>query len=90
MSDTYFWSSAGLTPHLPLLLTSGAINTDGMKYLVEETKDYYLALLDKGVEQIPVFNDSCLLELNIGLEPFCNLDNKRNILRQIFLEHCKK
>lgn len=90
MADTYFWSSAGLTPHLPLLLTSGAINTDGMKYLVEETKDYYLALLDKGVEQIPVFNDSCLLELNIGLEPFCNLDNKRNILRQIFLEHCKK
>lgn len=90
MSDTYFWSSAGLAPHLPLLLTSGAINTDGMKYLVEETKDYYLALLDKGVEQIPVFNDSCLLELNIGLEPFCNLDNKRNILRQIFLEHCKK
>lgn len=90
MVDTYFWSSAGLAPHLPLLLTSGAINTDGMKYLVEETKDYYLALLDKGVEQIPVFNDSCLLELNIGLEPFCNLDNKRNILRQIFLEHCKK
>lgn len=90
MSDTYFWSSAGLTPHLPLLLTSGAINTDGMKYLVEETKDYYLVLLDKGVEQILVFNDSCLLELNIGLEPFCNLDNKRNILRQIFLEHCKK
>ena len=90
MADTYFWSSAGLAPHLPLLLTSGVINTDGMKYLVEETKDYYLALLDKGVEQIPVFNDSCLLELNIGLEPFCNLDNKRNILRQIFLEHCKK
>lgn len=90
MADTYFWSSAGLAPHLPLLLTNGTINTDGMKYLVEETKDYYLALLDKGVEQIPVFNDSCLLELNIGLEPFCNLDNKRNILRQIFLEHCKK
>ena len=90
MADTYFWSSAGLAPHLPLLLTNGTINTDGMKYLVEETKDYYLALLDKSVEQVPVFNDSCLLELNIGLEPFCNLDNKRNILRQIFLEHCKK
>ena len=90
MADTYFWSSAGLAPHLPLLLTNGTICTDGMKYLVEETKDYYLALLDKGVEQIQVFNDSCLLELNIGLEPFCNLDNKRNILRQLFLEHCKK
>ena len=90
MADTYFWSSAGLAPHLPLLLTSGAINTDGMKYLLEETKNYYLTLLDKGVEQIPVFNDACLLEFNIGLEPFCNLDNKRNILRQIFLEHFKK
>ena len=45
MADTYFWSSAGLPPHLPLLLTSGAINTDGVRYLVVEVKNKYKFLL---------------------------------------------
>lgn len=45
MADTYFWSSAGLAPHLPLLLTNGTINTDGMKYLVEATKGNYERLV---------------------------------------------
>lgn len=47
MADTYFWSSAGLAPHLPLLLTNGAVNTDGMKYLVEGMKENYNNLIRK-------------------------------------------
>ena len=45
MADTYFWSSLSLVPCLPRLLTSGAINTDGMKYLVNDSQDYYENLL---------------------------------------------
>lgn len=45
MADTYFWSSSGLAPHLPLLVTNGTINTDGMKYLVSDSGEYYDQLL---------------------------------------------
>lgn len=48
MADTYFWSSLGKAPHLPLLLTNGTINTDGMKYLVDDTREYYDNLLEEG------------------------------------------
>lgn len=50
MADTYFWSSAGLAPHLPLLLTSGAINTDGMRYLISDSREYYDGLLEESEE----------------------------------------
>lgn len=45
MADTYFWASSGLAPHLPLLVTNGTINTDGMKYLVSDSREYYDQLL---------------------------------------------
>ena len=45
MADTYFWSSLGKAPHLPLLVTNGTINTDGMKYLISDSRDYYDQLL---------------------------------------------
>lgn len=51
MADTYFWSSAGLAPHLPLLVTNGTINTDGMKYLVSDSREYYDQLLLTSEEQ---------------------------------------
>ena len=50
MADTYFWSSAGLAPHLPLLVSNGTINTDGMKYLLYDSCVYYLHLLDTSLE----------------------------------------
>lgn len=45
MADTYFWAYAGLAPHLPLLVTNGTINTDGMKYLISDSREYYDNLL---------------------------------------------
>lgn len=51
MADTYFWSSAGLAPHLPLLLTNGTINTDGMKYLINNSREYYDGLLAESEEK---------------------------------------
>ena len=51
MADTYFWSSSGLAPHLPLLVTNGTINTDGMKYLISDSREYYDQLLLKSEEK---------------------------------------
>lgn len=50
MADTYFWSSAGLAPHLPLLFADGTICTDGMKYLINDSRKYYDWLLAESVE----------------------------------------
>lgn len=51
MADTYFWSSVGLAPHLPLLLTNGTICTDGMKYLINDSREYYDGLLAESEEK---------------------------------------
>lgn len=90
MADTYFWSSAGLAPHLPLLLTSGAINTDGMKYLVESANTYYIRLLNEGYNKNVVYNDTQLLELSKVIAPLNNNDKNNETLKKIFLEHCYK
>lgn len=52
IADTYFWSSEGLSPCLPKLLTNGTINTDGMKYLVNEHKNNYNSLLNSSEDKI--------------------------------------
>lgn len=63
MADTYFWSSVGLAPHLPLLVTNGTINTDGMKYLVDYSREYYDRLLlesEENAKQNPFMQQNLL------------------------------
>lgn len=90
MADTYFWSSAGLAPHLPLLLTNGTVNTDGMKYLMESANTYYTRLQNEGYNKNVVYNDTQLLELSKGITPLNNNDKNNETLKKIFLEHCYK
>lgn len=45
MADTYFWSAKGLSTYLPKLLMDGSINTDGMKYLIDNSREFYDKLL---------------------------------------------
>lgn len=52
MADTYFWSAFGSVPQLPRMLTDGSINTDGMKYLVDDTREYYGNLLLESQEKV--------------------------------------
>ena len=89
MADTYFWSSAGLAPHLPLLLTNGAINTDGMGYLVEETKGNYermVELEEKYLDRNP-FVEFNALNLYDGTSCFYQNKSKRDILETIFISY---
>lgn len=92
MADTYFWSSAGLAPHLPLLLTNVTINTDGMKYLFEATKGNYERLLVKDnkytLEQ--PFEDTKALSLYDGISCYYQEGNQKAKLEEIFISYCSK
>lgn len=92
MADTYFWSSAGLAPHLPLLVTNGIINTDGMKYLVDDTRKYYNNLLTLSEEkslELPFVEDN-LLNLYDGASTLWDNNTKEDKIRDIFLTYCSK
>lgn len=90
MADTYFWSSLGKAPHLPLLITDGAINTDGMKYLVSDSREYYDQLLLSSEENAKgnPFMQENLLNLYEGSAELWDEDIKRNNIERIFLLRC--
>lgn len=80
MADTYFWSSAGLKPQLPHLVTNGTINTDGMKYLVSDSREYYNSLLLTGEERAkenPFAQDN-LLNLYEGCAELWDEESRNN------------
>ena len=90
MADTYFWSSAGLAPHLPQLLTNGTSNTDGMMFLVEEARGYYekmVELEEKYLETNP-FAGINALNLYNGTSCFYQNKSKQDKLETIFISYC--
>lgn len=92
MADTYFWSSVGLAPHLPLLLTNGSICTDGMGYLVEETKEYFerLAKEEEQYAKYQPFAEAKALSLYDGTSCFYHDDSRKVKLESIFISYCSQ
>lgn len=92
MADTYFWSSAGLAPHLPLLLTNGTINTDGMSYLVDGSREYYSNLLTTSEEKSLdiIFLEDNLLNLYEGTSVLWDVKTKVAKLEEVFYSYCRK
>lgn len=89
--DTYFWSSEGLSPCLPELLTNGTINTDGMKYLVNNSQEYYeRLLLTCNENEQELFSDSKDLDLFEGTSCFWNDELKIEKLENIFISYCSR
>lgn len=89
MADTYFWASAGLAPHLPLLVTNGTINTDGMKYLISDSRDYYDQLLltsEERAKENP-FMQQNLLNLYDGSVELWDKNTKKGKLERAFLTY---
>lgn len=89
MADTYFWSSLGSTPHLPLLLINGSINTDGLKYLVDDSREYYNQLLKTSEENAKgdPFIQENLLILYEGSAELWEENIRRRKLESIFLTY---
>ena len=88
MADTYFWSSLGKAPHLPLLVTNGTINTDGMKYLVDDSREYYDKLYSDAKADDAFLMDNTLLSLSESVLCFETISDGTNRLHQLFLERC--
>lgn len=91
MADTYFWSSSGLAPHLPLLVTNGTINTDGMKYLISDSREYYDQLLlasEKNAKENPFDGKDKLLNLYEGTKVILDDCEKRNFFDRILMTYC--
>ena len=88
MADTYFWSSAGLAPHLPLLVTNGSINTDGMKYLVSDSREFYEKLLlanYKNPKDIPSFFQDDFLNLYEGCVELLDEKKRKETFNDLIL-----
>lgn len=85
MADTYFWSSTGLAPHLPQLLTNATICTDGMKYLINDSREYYDGLWAESEEKAKEnpFIQEKLLNLCEGSAELWNKDRKISMLENI-------
>lgn len=92
MADTYFWASSGLAPHLPLLVTNGTINTDGMKYLINDSREYYDQLLltsEEKAKENPFMQEN-LLNLYEGSAELWDEAAQSRVLSEIFLNYCEK
>lgn len=90
MTDTYFWSSNGNSPKLPQLLTNGSINTDGMKYLIDDCREYYSNLFNNSLTEVSVINDFYLVNMSRCLNVLLDDKSSKDRLKKILLEHCKK
>lgn len=89
MADTYFWSFAGFVPHLPTLITNGAINTVGMKYLFNESRKYYNKLLidsEEKAEENP-FAQENLVNLYEGIADLLDKKTKRVTFEKILMDY---
>ena len=90
LADVYFWSAHGVAPILPSLLTMGAVNTDGMKYLLSSSQERYAQLVE-GVwkEKYAVFTaPNTLLSLEGGYSAFLEKDTTKQHLDNVFLRYC--
>lgn len=92
IADTYFWSAFGSVPQLPRMLTDGTINTDGMKYLVDDTCGYYSNLLttsEKKSLELPFAEDN-LMKLYDGVSFLWDDKTKVAKLEEMFCSYCHK
>lgn len=85
LADVYFWSAHAVAPILPSLLTMGAINTDGMKYLLKTNEERYMQLMDNTEELVNQLSVSPnqLISLYEGTNVFYDQNTKLKKLGEI-------
>lgn len=89
IADSYFWSAFGHAPQLPALIVNGTINTDGMKYLENDCREYYNKLFlssENKSKEIP-FEEDNLLNLFGGVSALWDEDTRDVILEKIVLQY---
>lgn len=87
LADVYFWSAHNRPPILPTLLTIGAVNTDGMKYLVDNAHLQYSNLLNNDIKGIlcgdEIFKeDNRVIDLYKGIKMLWDDDSLNQLLNK--------
>lgn len=88
LADVYFWSAHNHTPILPTLLSIGAVNTNGMKYLLQSNEQRYMQLLEeteKDSQSVTIEEAEKLLALYEGNYPFWDENKCERELEKIFI-----
>lgn len=90
IADTFFWSSSSLAPHLPWLISNDIINTDGMKYLIDNSRELYANLIESTVQNShsDFFINEKNLDLYEGIEILYDKARKKTLLGNLFLKYC--
>lgn len=91
-ADSFFWSAFGHIPQLPKLIKNDIINTDGMKYLINDSLEYYSNLLAES-ERVSLeqpFNNDNLLNLYEGISVLWDEKTKYTKLEELFNVYCNK
>ena len=92
IADAYFWSSTGLPPHLPVLISNGTINIDGMKYLVNDSREYYNKLFvtsEEKAKENPFVLEN-LVNLFEGSSELWDEEFKEKKLEETFVKYCNR
>lgn len=89
IADTYFWSAFGSVPQLPRMLIDGTINTDGMKYLVDDTNKNYEDLYARSENTLVLqpFAQNNLLSFLSGASVLWSDAVTANHIERIFVSH---
>lgn len=87
LADVYFWSAHSEAPILPSLLTIGAINTDGMKYLLSSNESRYSDLMINATnnDTDAYIDFDNLYSLYIGNIPIWNEKIRNEKLEELFM-----
>lgn len=89
IADDYFLASSGISPILPALVSGGVINTDGMKYLLDESKKHYHdILLDSWKQTSSNDNNSSLQRLSLIEGASIFIDNPSREIKNTLVEIC--
>lgn len=89
IADTYFWSAFGSVPQFPRMLTDGTINTDGMKYLVDDINKNYEDLYAKSEKTLVIqpFAQNNLLSFLSGASFLWSNAVTANHIERIFVSY---
>ena len=90
IADAYFWTLYSTQPIIPTLLQIGGINTDGMRYLIKDSKEQYLSLLADGNDQLikSSLNGNKVMNLYDGISPFFDDSESNEYLDKLFVNYC--
>ncbi|MDY2943870.1 MAG: hypothetical protein SOT07_09295 [Paludibacteraceae bacterium] len=90
LADVYFWSAHNRPPILPTLLTIGAVNTDGMKYLLSHSEDNYVLLLNETEQEKneKIFQEKDLIGFYMATSPLLNKQNIKERIKHTLYSYC--